>query len=308
MMMKRCVVRAVLQLTLTSALLITVPLAAAYTSPAAACMRSQDLAIWSLSDESTARRAAACALSRSRILLVGEIHGTLEVPRFVGDLVSQQAEQHPVVLALERTDMETDAMNAFLSSSGSPADRQVLSRSKGWSGGMQDGRSSLAMLDLLDRVRKLRQSGKRIDVLLTEKKPADMSVLNGPGAAQRYAERSMASSIRDAVQNGAHDAVIIGLMGAYHVRIANGGPYGPSVTGQLNDFSPTVALVDGEGSAWTCIDGQCKAHRFKAGSQLDLAGDDHDRKANDRVTVVSIRFPVLTPSVPASSATPQGMH
>jgi len=259
---------------------------------------SAKVAVWSASNEAV----VAEQWEKSGLMLIGEVHGTTQVPAFVGRLVELEAARHPIVLALERTDAETAALNAFLSSRGAPGDRRALSTTKGWSGGIADGRSSTAMLDLLDLVRRLRQSGKQVSVLLTEKMPDDMSVLQGPGAAQRYVEKSMAQTIRQSVTDGKDGTLVIGLMGSYHLRVANDGPYGASVAGQLNDLSPIVAFVDGTGSAWTCIDANCESHPFAQGSQMGLAGTEADRRVNGRLNVVSLLFKTFTASPPASGS------
>lgn len=98
-----------------------------------------------------------------RTLLLGEFHGTAEIPGFVGDLCCRAlvAKLH-VVLALERGD--GPAVLRYLESDGGPAARAALLGTPEWSVEAADGRSSRAMLALLERVRDLRRAGGHLDL------------------------------------------------------------------------------------------------------------------------------------------------
>ena len=242
-----------------------------------------------------------CRWNTSHILLFGEVHGTNEVPAFIGQLIDAEAGKHPIVLALERTDDEAAAMDAFLASKGTDTDKAALTAIRGWSGAFTDGRSSQAVLDLLDHVRKLRQSGADIRVLLTETMPKDLSVLKEPSSAQRYAEHAMSESIRGAATR--KGTRVIALLGSYHLRVSSEGPFGPSIAGQLHDLAPTVVFVDGNGAAWNCVNDKCGPHPVTLGSQTPLSGNEKSRQALGDTAIVVLGFPSMTASAPASKAT-----
>src|SRR5947207_10012966 len=98
-------------------------------------------------------------------LLIGDLHGTREIPAFVGRLVATVAAREPVVLALEIPPTEARAIQGFLGSDGSAARRRELVAGTWWQERYQDGRRSVAMADLLETVRALRAAGKPIDVV-----------------------------------------------------------------------------------------------------------------------------------------------
>ena len=59
-----------------------------------------------------------------RILLLGEIHGTVESPGFVLDVACHTVRAGlPLVVGLELDASEQDRVNVYLQSDGSPADR-----------------------------------------------------------------------------------------------------------------------------------------------------------------------------------------
>jgi hypothetical protein len=107
------------------------------------------------------------ALAPGPLLLLGELHGTAEIPRFVGDLACEASVGGSrVQLGLEIPSQEQSRINLFLASSGSAPDHQVLIESEFWRRPVQDGRSSRAVVELLDSIRRLKASGAKIDVFL----------------------------------------------------------------------------------------------------------------------------------------------
>lgn len=105
---------------------------------------------------------------KPQVILVGEIHGTNEMPAFVSGLLCSLLQSgKSVILSLEREVQEQESLNRFITSEGTEADRRALTSHYGWRSKGQDGRSSEAMLALLEDVRKLRKSGHRIGVAAT---------------------------------------------------------------------------------------------------------------------------------------------
>ena len=93
----------------------------------------------------------------ARYVIVGERHGTKEIPAFFGDLVCHVSELGPVVVGLEIEAHQQASLEAYLQSDGGPAARAVLLREDHWRNG--DGRASGAMFALIERLRQLRGSG-----------------------------------------------------------------------------------------------------------------------------------------------------
>jgi hypothetical protein len=99
------------------------------------------------------------------MLLIGDLHGTREIPEFVGRLLATVSSREPVALLLEIPSDENPAIHAYLAGAGgAPARNQLVAR-PWWQDRFQDGRRSVAMADLLETARALRAAGRRIEVV-----------------------------------------------------------------------------------------------------------------------------------------------
>lgn len=107
---------------------------------------------------------ARLAPREGRVLMLGEWHGTNELPRLAGDLLCAVAGSGlETRLGLEMPWTDQDRIDAFLHSDGGLAARDaLLSGSKLW--GFNDGRSSTAVYDLLDRARLMVLRGVKVSV------------------------------------------------------------------------------------------------------------------------------------------------
>ena len=99
-------------------------------------------------------------VDQSLPILVGELHGTYEYPRFIRHIAcSLLPARKPVLIGLEFPTSEQPLINTFLSSKGSPAAEKKLLAGKFWNETMRDGRSSQAMFDLIEFIRLARAAG-----------------------------------------------------------------------------------------------------------------------------------------------------
>jgi hypothetical protein len=99
-------------------------------------------------------------------MLIGEQLGSSEAPSVVGDAVCQaSAAGLAVTLGLSIPRTEQERINRYLASPGAPGDQDELLRGPFWRRTYQDGRSSRAIMDLIDRVRSLRTYGLFITVV-----------------------------------------------------------------------------------------------------------------------------------------------
>jgi hypothetical protein len=141
------------------------------------------------------------------MLVLGDLHGTQEIPRFVGGVVATLAERAPVVLALEIPEARSPGVPAYLASDGGPAAREALLRGAFWQDPYQDGRRSVAMLALIDTARQLRAAGKRIDLDLFDADLADPT--------QETREEAMARHLV-ATRAARPDAALVVYVGNLH--------------------------------------------------------------------------------------------
>ncbi len=146
-------------------------------------------------------------ITAGSIAWFGERHGTVESPRFVGDVVDQVARRWPVRLALEL-----------------PRDLNI-ERREGAFWRWRDGRSSVAMVDLIDRVR-----ARGIDIVAFD-------VASDEDVDANTREAAMADRIV-----AAHDpsGVLVVLSGNVHSRRVRGAPWDA-------DLVPAAAHVAARG-------------------------------------------------------------
>jgi hypothetical protein len=110
-------------------------------------------------------------LRKGQILLLGEMHGTNEIPEFVADATCRGLRAgYPVTVALEIPTEEEPRVAAYLASGGKAGDQAALLTGPFWRETFQDGRRSKGMLALLDHLRSLRQEGRRLRVKLLDRR------------------------------------------------------------------------------------------------------------------------------------------
>jgi hypothetical protein len=142
------------------------------------------------------------ALPPRGTLMLGDLHGTREIPAFVGQLVAAASAREPVVLALEIPQEQAPSIRAFLASDGSPAMQRQLVTGPWWQDPCQDGRRSVAMVDLLETIRALRAAGRPIEVVAID-----------DGGSDR--EEAMARNVI-AARHARPDAALIVFAGNLH--------------------------------------------------------------------------------------------
>ncbi len=181
----------------------------------------------------------------SRILLIGEMHGTNEAPAFVAQLADSVAKRRdaagkvqPVVVALELS-AHVSAHQAYFGSAGKAEDRQRMLASPYWAKPYQDGRSSAAMLELIESVRQMARGGRPIKLASFDLDAAQM-------AAHVDRDQGMATTLRAIVANNP-SARIIALAGNYHERQSVGAPSSCTVSSYGGDAAqPPLGLYMNE--------------------------------------------------------------
>jgi hypothetical protein len=99
------------------------------------------------------------------VVLFGELHGTQEIPAFIGRVACQALQRGiPVQVGMEIFREEQVALDTFVSSSGDQAAQDVLLQGAFWRRPYQDGRSSQAHLGLIRWVQQAKK--KKLPVSL----------------------------------------------------------------------------------------------------------------------------------------------
>lgn len=198
-------------------------------------------------------QGAAAVTGPGTVLLVGEIHGTAQVPEAVGRIVCHAARRPgaEVILGLEITSDDQSTVDAYLASDGTDSAVTALMGAKHFARGMEDGRSSQAMLQLLASVRSWRAAGALIEVVCFDA---------GAGVAEAENQRdaSMASTLV-AAQRARPGATLVVLSGNLHNRTVPGTPWDPEhvpMGVHLREVFPQLVSLEfrsSGGRCWACM-------------------------------------------------------
>jgi hypothetical protein len=208
----------------------------------------------------------AWVAAETRIVLVGEVHGTREAPQAAGWLLCAAARKGPAVLALEAPPGDGQAqMDAYLASAGTAADREALRQAPMWRDRV--ARGSTAVLDLVEAARRL-----GVRVVLYDITPAR----SGPTDAGR--EQGMAEALARAAASG-RVVALTGLGHADREGFTSFTPFVASAAQRLPRES-TVALapIMTGGEAWSCrtvapaTTPACQAHALPVRRPVAAAG------------------------------------
>lgn len=105
----------------------------------------------------------------AHIIWFGEIHGTTEAPAFFGDAVCTAGQGgRQVVVVLERLKEDDQQTQAFLAIPDKDDATSVLLSGVQWRSRLQDGRNSVAMLALMQRLRDYKAAGRVADIVLMD--------------------------------------------------------------------------------------------------------------------------------------------
>ena len=178
------------------------------------------------------------------LILLGEMHGQVGSPAFAVDLACREAVRagHGT-LALEIPQDEQPGIDAFLA--GGP--KEALLAGAFWTRPAQDGRSSVAMLHLLEEARRLQRAGV----------PLAIRTIDATNEKDRDA--AMAKVVL-----GLPPPAVV-LTGNYHTRVVVVGTWNPDkrwMGVQIREQRPDVVALDvryGAGEGWTCqgMDDEC---------------------------------------------------
>lgn len=200
--------------------------------------------------------ATRAAIGEHRLVLLGEYHGTREIPQYTAALVDALSADGSVALALEMSRSEQPALDQFMASDGSAAAIATLQATPWWSiqGQQHDLRRSRDMFELILRLRELRAGGRAVSVWAI-----DLAAGVHQSADQR--DRDMASALRERYTRDTAQRVLV-LIGNVHAMLAKPldapaqmqQPMGSYLT-DLDPYSIRLSALKGE--FWGCV-GECK--------------------------------------------------
>ncbi len=185
------------------------------------------------------------------VVMLGELHGTQQVPHFIAQSVCQAAVQGiPVTVGLEIPDVNQERLQTFVASEGKEHDWAKLMESPFWRSPYPDGRNSDAVAYLLESLRKLRSQGLDVAVFAYDRPPLE-------GDAR---EEAMANTVLEMAGRSRDRAVLV-VSGNLHPRQSKGLPWNPDYRPmglRVADVLPNVYSLDiayDSGTAWVCAVG-----------------------------------------------------
>lgn len=216
---------------------LAMAVAIAVLIPLAACSRDAAEAV-------AVDCAAVSGAPDAPLLLFGEMHGSQEAPALIHGLACSISEAREVAVGLEISSRDQPLLEAFMASAGAADDVRKLIASDFWRRG-RDGRSSVAMLRLIEDLRALKQAGRPVSLFAFDDQPGtnlerNVAIANG---LRRF--------------HDAHpEARIIALMGNVHARQESmwAGDAMLTPSGKLlADLHPVSVLVSyPAGTIWAC--------------------------------------------------------
>jgi hypothetical protein len=158
-------------------------------------------------------------LEPGSVVLFGETHGSQELPAFFAEAVCTAAASGLAIeVGLEQPSSSQADIDGFLSSAGGDSALASVLAGAHWHREYQDGRSSRAQVDLLERLRALRERELAIHVFLFDPWPDDKANNRDDEMARR-----IAAHVR------AHEtSLTLVLVGEVHAWTAIGSPWDPT--------------------------------------------------------------------------------
>jgi hypothetical protein len=229
----------------------------------------------------------AAVLGAGRIVMVGEVHGTKEMPaEFMRLVCSALQHGQAVSVGIEMADPD-GTLAAYMASAGDAASRQALLGARHWNG-MRDGRSSMAWLDMIETFRTMRQRGLPLSVFALNDKPF---------TGDR--DQAMAARVRE--EHAAHpDALVLAYTGNIHNMLTRMAGMPAPMGTLIADMEPvSIVLTADAGEAWMCSGpGGCGATGLPATREN---GPPHVARPAARAGVYTLQINVgrITASPPA---------
>jgi hypothetical protein len=227
-------------------------------------------------------------------IVVGELHGTAEMPSMFGDLVLEAAKRGPVTVSLEIMVQDQPLVEAYVHSSGSTADRAALLTGAHWRQPLKDGRSSRAMFDLVERLRLAVQANPALKVV------ACQPVMSADGVVAY--EKAMGACWIAARKSQPSGRVLI-LVGNAHSSLAPIFDYAPAASylPAARTFSLNTAEPGGE--AWNCNADGCGPRDMGGGlgpteRGVHLSPVQDGKRVYDGALAPGGRFTVSPPMAP----------
>ncbi|GMU00319.1 hypothetical protein KH5H1_44390 [Corallococcus caeni] len=206
------------------------------------------------------------------VMLLGELHGTQEVPRFIAQSVCQLVTSGiPVTVGLELPVENEARITTFLQSQGGEVDWLKLMEAPFWRSPYPDGRGSAAVANMLEQLRQLRAQGLDVAVF----------VYDHPKLSGQQREDALTKTVLAQVKATPQRFHLV-VSGNIHSRTAKGLPWdkqyrpmGYQLKDQLDDVTALDMAYD-TGTAWICAANE-QSSKLDCGVKEAKGKDNGDR-------------------------------
>lgn len=244
--------------------------------------------------------ATLWAKRETRWVIVGEMHGTNETPDAFTNLVCLAAQSRgPVTVAIEYpADMQA-VLDVWLASDGGESARTALLAAPFWRRSTQDGRTSVAFLRMLDRLRMMHRAGT-VRSVRAFCPPNDGPVVSDYNAAM--ADRL--TTIADAAPG-----LVMVLVGNFHainrVMTTPQGSIRPAASLLPANKKASVDIVGSGGSMWACQMDGCHRYDYPAQprTRARIVSDTSEDHRYDMVYTLGKPYSAAEPAVPGVADT-----
>jgi hypothetical protein len=244
--------------------------------------------------------ASLWAKRETRWVIVGELHGTNEMPDAFTNLVCLAGHSRgAVTVAIEYPADMQPVLDAWLDSDGGDAARTALLAGPFWRSPQQDGRTSIAFLRMLDRLRLMHRAGTVRSVRGFDM-PSD-------GSDQRDRNAAMADRLTKIADTT--PGLIMVLVGDYHAIVRElpspRGPVRPAAFLLPVDKRVSVDVVGAGGSMWNCQMQGCHRYDFgpKPAGPARIAPDSDPDHRYDAIYTLGKPTTAADPAVPGIADT-----
>ncbi|NPC68598.1 hypothetical protein HPP05_02410 [Corallococcus exiguus] len=206
------------------------------------------------------------------VMLLGELHGTQEVPRFIAQSVCQLVTAGmPVTVGLELPVENEERISTFLQSQGGEVDWLKLMEAPFWRSPYPDGRGSEAVANMLEQLRQLRAQGLDVAVF----------VYDHPKLSGQQREDALTKTVLAQVKATPKRFHLV-VSGNVHPRTAKGLPWdkqyqpmGYLLKDQVEDVTALDMAYD-SGTAWICA-ADAQGRKLDCGVKEAKGKDNGDR-------------------------------
>jgi hypothetical protein len=203
-----------------------------------------------------------------RFVIIGEIHGTTEAPAAFAQLVCAASEQGPVTVALELPTTMQPQLDAFLAAPDEATAAEALHSTIFGDISMADGRTSLAMVEMMQAIRRMRTEGR--DVTFHAFQPTNS---RPAGFDQNYYELDMAVAMVAAATERPEARVLM-LVGNIHAGKIRFDRFDlmPAAAHLPRRETVSLNVAQQGGQAWSCQSNGCRVYDSMARYDIEARG------------------------------------